>query len=60
MVPLLAVEYSEVELLGQQALIHRIGSAGVGCMVVQLWLANAEKVIAGGEELVHFVALSQW
>ena len=63
MVLLLAVGYSDGELLGQQALVYRIRSAGVleeGCMVVQLWLAIAEKVVAGDEELVYFVALSQW
>ena len=57
MVPLLVVGYSDSELLGQQALVYILEE---DCMVVQLWLASAKKVVASDEELVYFVALSQW
>ena len=43
--------------MGQQALVYILEE---DCMVVQLWLASAKKVVASDEELVYFVALSQW
>ena len=58
MVPLLAVEYSDGEILRRQALVH--GSAGVleeGCMVVQLCLAAAEEVVAVYKGLGYLVGL---
>ena len=53
MVPLVAVGYSDGELLGQQTLVYWIGSAGI----VQLWLPAAEEVVAGYKGLVGLIDL---
>ena len=60
MVPLVAVGCSDSELLGRQALVYVIGSAGIleeGYMVVQLWLPAAEEVVAGYKGLVGLIDL---